>query len=185
MQNSPDFSQLNFLRLSENYSIKPFDCGDADLNDFLLNNSKDFLKALLAVTYLIENIEINNTIAFFSLLNDRIALKDTNNNKWNKIRGKLPKKKKLSSYPALKAGRLGVGIDYKGLGYGTAILDYLKVQLITNNKSGCRFLTVNAHGDSLKFYEKNGFQYLTDQDVNRMTRQMYFDLQEVLGNPGF
>ena len=44
-------------------TIKPFDCGDADLNGFLLESNEDVpnatqhAKQLLAVTYLIEDIE--------------------------------------------------------------------------------------------------------------------------------
>lgn len=39
----------SLIRLSSNYKIKPFDCGDKDLNDFLLNDAK-----LLAVAYILE-----------------------------------------------------------------------------------------------------------------------------------
>lgn len=34
--------------------IKSFDCGDADLNDFILNESMFYRKALLAVSYVVE-----------------------------------------------------------------------------------------------------------------------------------
>jgi len=40
--------QFNRVRLEESTSIKPFDCGDPDLNDFLFSDSipnlKDFFK---------------------------------------------------------------------------------------------------------------------------------------------
>ena len=35
--------------------MKSFDCGNADLNDFLLNDAKAYASHLLAVTYLLEN----------------------------------------------------------------------------------------------------------------------------------
>lgn len=57
------------VRLHTAHIIKPFDCGDSDLNDFILNDSINILNELLAVTYLIENKE--NTIAFYSVLNNR------------------------------------------------------------------------------------------------------------------
>ena len=62
------------IRLTLTQPIKPFDCGDVDLNDFLLNDSKGYLDKLLAVTYILETK--NETIAFFSLLNDKIMVED-------------------------------------------------------------------------------------------------------------
>ncbi len=35
-QNSIDKSRLDFIRLRFGKSIKQFDCGDSDLNDFIL-----------------------------------------------------------------------------------------------------------------------------------------------------
>lgn len=39
-------------KLSAYEHVDSFNCGDADLNDFLLNEASSYLKALLAVTYL-------------------------------------------------------------------------------------------------------------------------------------
>ena len=49
----------------------------------------------------------------------------------------------------------------------------------SDNKSGCRFLTVNAYSDAIPFYEKNGFVPLNDADVHDETRLLYFDLNDV------
>ena len=38
------------------------------------------------------------------------------------------------------------------------------------------FILNEAHRDAIQFYFKNGFQLLTDDDVNDVTRLMYFDL---------
>jgi predicted GNAT family N-acyltransferase len=170
-----DLSSLSFIRLTEEYAIKPFDCGDSDLNDFLLNDSRNYLKELLAVTYIIEDPQ--ETIAFLSLLNDKITIRDVdNNNFWNRLRKKLPQRKRFTSYPAVKIARLGVSNNYKGAGYGKTILDYLKILFTTNNRTGCKYITVDAYKQSLKFYEKNGFNYLTEKDIEADTRLMYFDL---------
>ena len=32
---------IRIVRLTESHVIKPFDCGDHDLNDFLFNDAKD------------------------------------------------------------------------------------------------------------------------------------------------
>lgn len=62
------------IRLNQEFNIKPFDCGDDDLNDFLLIDAKQYYQKLLAVTYILNGS--SDTIAFFSLLNDKITLTD-------------------------------------------------------------------------------------------------------------
>ena len=60
-------------RLKIKESVKSFDCGDTDLNDFILNESLLYRKALLAVSYVVEDKKNNNRVAaYFSLANDRI-----------------------------------------------------------------------------------------------------------------
>jgi GNAT superfamily N-acetyltransferase len=88
----------------------------------------------------------------------------------------MPKGKRFKSYPAMKIGRLGVSEKYKGAGIGTMIIDYLKELFISNNRTGCKYITVDAYNLSLSFYEKNGFNYLTQSDEGKATRLMYFDL---------
>jgi hypothetical protein len=39
---------------------------------------------------------------------------------------------------------LGTNKDFAGQGYGTAIMDFIKVLFSTNNRTGCRFLIVDA-----------------------------------------
>jgi GNAT superfamily N-acetyltransferase len=80
----------------------------------------------------------------------------------------------------MKIGRLGVSNNFKGQGIGTIILDYIKELFITNNRTGCRFITVDAYGASLTFYERNGFGYLTSKDKGMDTRLMYFDLMKLV-----
>jgi hypothetical protein len=50
-------SQNDFkvVPLSSLYPIKPFDCGEVDLNEFLHEDSLLFQQQRLAMTYLIEN----------------------------------------------------------------------------------------------------------------------------------
>lgn len=165
----------NLVRLEADHVIKPFNCGDEDLNDFCLNDAKDSLSNLLTVTYLLENA--TSTIAFFSLLNDKITKKDSDSGTFLGIRGIMPdRKQNYTSYPAMKIARLGVNNQIQNSGIGSMIIDYLKALFIHNNRTGCRFITVDAYRNSLSFYEKNNFSYLTTKDSGRATRPMYFDL---------
>ncbi len=165
-----------FKRLTIKSTLKPFDCDDSDLNDFFYNDALDFLKQLLAVTYVLENKK--ETIAYFSILNDKI---DNRNPETKKRISKpleklLPHPKRLRSFPAVKIGRLAVHTDYKYNKIGTKLIDWIKVSFTIKNKTGCRFITADAYKASLGFYEKNGFKYLTDKDKNKETRLMYLDL---------
>jgi len=174
-----DFSQFTFVRLKSDHYFKPFDCGNGDLNEFLTSDSKDFLNHLLAVTYIIETE--GETVGFFSLLNDKIAVTDlSSNRKWkNLFRDRFPNNKRFRSYPAVKLGRLGVNNNFQNQGIGKSILDFLKYLFISNNRTGCRYLTVDAYRESLPFYEKNHFSYLTDSDSDHDTRLMYYDLRQL------
>ncbi|RFS16948.1 GNAT family N-acetyltransferase [Emticicia sp. C21] len=173
---------FKLIRLSEDHVLKPFNCGNVDLNDFFLNDSKAYQKQLLAVTYIIESDD--ETVAFFSLLNDKIVFetaKDGRKNFWNLLNRSIPNSKRTySGYPAMKIGRLGVSSNFQGRDIGTLIIDYLKDLFITNNRTGCKFITVDAYKQSLNFYIRNGFQFLTDKDEDDETRLMYFNLSAML-----
>lgn len=161
-------------RLSHEYGLSDFDCGDKDLNDFLLNDSKSYLKKLLAVTYVLESQ--GKILAFFSLLNDKVTITDAESNrKWWKLFGGATGKK-FKSHPAMKIGRFAVCKEAQKSGLGCILLDYIKYLFIDNNRTGCRYITVDAYQQSLKFYEKNQFEYLTSNDQGKDTRLMYFDL---------
>jgi len=175
-----DLSEFRHTRLIPGHQLKPFNCNDTDLNDFFFNEAKNYQEGLLAVTYIIETI--SETVAFYSLLNDKIAMEDfdTNSQWYKKISNRLPKNKRHKSYPAMKIGRLGVSANYQGMGIGNMIIDYLKQLFISNNRTGCKFITVDAYRQSLRFYEKNDFEYLTTEDASDDTRLMYFDLIKLI-----
>lgn len=175
MQN--DFA---FKRISSDYELRPFDCGDADLNDFFRNDAKSYLNQLLAVTYIIENE--SETVAFFSVLNDTIINKDLNTDKIisNQLNRNIPNDKRRPSYPAVKIGRFAVHKNYQRQKNGSKIIDFIKAFFTINNKTGCRFITVDAYKKAIDFYKKNGFRLLTKQtkqDEKEDTILMYFDLK--------
>jgi hypothetical protein len=176
-----NLNNYQLIRLTDNYTIKPFDCGNTDLNEFLNNDAKNYQKELLTVTYILESdLE---TVAFFSLLNDKITFEiEANKNKslWNRINRKVPNSKRSTKgYPAMKIVRLAVNINYKGNNIGTLILDYLKGLFIENNRTGCKFITLDAYKESLDFYSKNEFKFLTIEDELEETRLMYFNLSNL------
>ena len=168
-------------KLDTSEKIESFDCGDTDLNDFILNESFLYREALLAVSYVLENKVNQRSVAYFSLANDRISLSDfENKTEFNRFRKhRFVNEKRLKSYPAAKICRLGVDLSVKGQSIGSFLLNFIKSYFIIENKTGCRFLTVDAYAAAVPFYMKNGFVPLNDEDVDSATRLLYFDLNDI------
>ena len=169
--------QFNLSRLSPATKIKPFDCNNQDLNDFLYDDAKDHMQSLVAVTYLLESEQ--ETIAYFSVLNDSIRKGDTTNSHMRKILKFIPHKKRgYKSHPAVKIGRIAVNKKYQRQKVGTELMTLIKGFFLINNKTGCRFITLDAENlpGTIKFYQDNGFDFLTTQDEKEPTRIMFFDL---------
>lgn len=141
-------SKYSIRKLQNGEDTHLFDCGDEDLNDFILNEAKLYRKELLAVSYVLEQVESHLVHAYFSMANDRISL--------------------------------AVDKTLKGHSIGTYLLNFIKSFFVVNNKTGCRFLTVDAYAPAIPFYEKNGFVPLNDDDINAPTRLLYFDLKDIV-----
>jgi hypothetical protein len=178
-----DNESIRFIRLQPFNKVKSFDCGDADLNDFILNRATLFDKYMLAVSYTC--VDINDTsrpLAYFSLANDKIATSDfpsmTEFNRFRRKQG-FPNEKRLKSYPAVKLCRLAVDICSKNQKLGTQVLNIIKSMFVINNKTGCRFITVDAYAEALPFYYKQGFVPLSKEDEDSPTRLLYFDLENI------
>lgn len=62
---------MKYSKLLSTDLIKPFDCGDSDLNGFLFDDAIQYIHKRIAITYIIETEA--ETVAYFSLLNDRIS----------------------------------------------------------------------------------------------------------------
>lgn len=173
-------------RMSEGESVASFNCGDKyqDLNDFLVNDAPQYRKELLAVTYLVEDDD--RSVAYFSLANDRIGIEDfDNSNLFNRFRRKrFINSQRIKHYPAVKICRLGVDQKNQHYGIGTTLMNYIKMCFLDDNKTGCRYITVDAHTDAIPFYLKNGFNFLQmyneEIDINSdSTYLMFFDLMSL------
>ncbi len=100
---------LQLLRLTDDYPLGSFDCGDEDLNEFLLNDAKAFQKKQIAYTYILEDDK--KILAYFCLLNDKISRQDSSNSIWKRIKKEFPIDNQFSSYPALKIVRFAIDIS--------------------------------------------------------------------------
>lgn len=143
------------------------------MNDFLLSDSKPYLKKLLSVTYILETDD--DIVAYFSV-------PDSDKATWRKIKALFPHSKHRSDYPAVKIGRLAVNSKYRNNGIGSDILNFVKDLFISGNRTGCSFVTVDALREAIPFYLKNDFMYLdkTTADADTDTCLMYYDLTKLV-----
>lgn len=169
-------------RLTAQTDIKPFDCGDDDLNGFLMNDAKSFMQKKIANTFLLT--DEGKAVAYFSLLTDKISKRDTTNSNWRKLKKKFPHEKHFNSYSALKVGRFAVSQDYRGQNIGSELMTYIKRTLHENQLyAAFRFITVDAYMSAIPFYEKNDFRLLVSAEENPYTRSTYFDMMEMEETP--
>ena len=166
---------MEIIKLIAGYQMRPFDCGDADLNGFLLNDAKEYAIKELAFTFILENED--EIVAYYSLLNDKISKQETDKASWRKLKKRFPHQKHFNSYPAIKIGRFAVAKAYEGKGIGRKLMTLIKDRLLRHDSdSAFRFLTVDAYLSAIHFYEKNGFKQMVADDPNKHTRLMYFDM---------
>jgi len=180
---------MELVSLTPDYPLTDFDCGDEDLNKFLLDDAKPSQVIGLAAS-LVEELRIANTFileaddgliaAYFCLLSDKVSKDEVIGSRWKKVRSRFPKGKQFRSYPSVKIGRLAVSLDFRGLHVGSTMMDMLVKKLqAERNALAFRFITVDAYLSAVPFYEKNGFLHLTKKDEDEHTRLMYFDMMEI------
>ena len=175
------YEKLRVRKLNPDERVTSFDCGDEDLNSFILEEAPLYRKVLLAVTYVVEDSGSGKVLAYFSLANDKVSLSDfESKTEFNRFRRKrFVNEKRLKSYPAGKLCRLAVDNAAKNLHIGSNLIRFIKGYFITDNKTGCRFLTVDAYADAIPFYLKNGFVPLNEDDAGQATRLLFFDLNDI------
>lgn len=163
-----DFTKLN-----------NFDCDHKDLNEFFREDCFLQRQELLNTTFALIEATVDDFIpvALISLCND--AIRKEKVKKWLQF---TDSKKIYPAYPAVKIARFGVHKDFKREGIGTHAINMVKEMFITNNRTGCRFLTVDAYNkeDALGFYSKNAFQFFSEKDKHREQRAMFFDLKRLV-----
>ena len=162
---------IPFQRLTQDTELKPFDCGNSDLTDYFFHSAKKDMEKLLTVVYFHE--EEGKTVLFFTLSNDKISEIEIKNgepvyskNFFRRIKDKFGRAKHRRDYPAVKIGRFGVNKDFPGKGehWGSDTLAFIKDWMVTDNKTGCCFITVDAYATAVEFYLKNEFLFMGEKE---------------------
>ncbi len=161
-------------------SLDEFNCGDDDLNEFFKIDAAQNEKELLGKTYSLtrEGYEItdqNPPIALICYCNGSIHVN---------LAEDFQRQEGVTYYeylPAVKIARLGVHQDFKGYHIGDLVLTMTKSIFLSQNRTGCRILIVDAYKKDkvVKFYEENGFQRIheSNKEKKASTWTMYYDLK--------
>ena len=67
---------------------------------------------------------------------------------------------------------------------GPRIISFLKQWFTEKNKTGCRYITVDALAEKVGFYEKYGFKTLVTPQEGDETVLMYYDLKKFVVSNG-
>lgn len=176
--------------------ISGFTCGDNDLDEFFTKDCFAYSKELLGKTYCFKlDGNPQTVVCAFTLANAGVRVNDLPNARKKKIEANIPHVKALKDYPAVLVARLGVSKDFRSLHIGSDVLSYIKLWFLEPyNKTGCRFMIVDAYCQSatIAFYEQNGFStvFSTERQEKEYrhlpsnaplnTRLMYFDLMRTV-----
>lgn len=135
--------------------LQDFDCGEAELNDFLIRYAKQNEAKGISRTFVL--LEDDKAMGFYTLASALIQFEH------------LPDAlaKRLPHYPdpAIWIARLAVAKDEQGNGYGAALLKLAlrRILLIAVN-AGVAFVLVDAKPNAAGFYERFGFVRLSAKE---------------------
>lgn len=176
-------------------SSKFFYCGNEDLDEFFHEDVTRFTYNLMGKSYcFVLEDDPKTIVCAFTVSNDSIRVYDLPRSRRDYM--KHMTHKHMRRYPGVLVGRLAVNKEFARKGIGSEALLFIKQWFLApDNKTGCRFVVVDAVNDSkvLQFYQKNGFAFLFTSDeqeyiytggkkgepVELATRLMFFDLMDL------
>ena len=157
-------------RCTRDLDISTFRCGHADLDEFLIEDSKEYQEERLSVTHIAYiGSEI---VGFFTLVTDCIDVKQVAPEDGK--RG-YPYRK----YPTIKIARLATSAKHQRIGIGFLMPgEVLALTMNISKHVGCRIITVDSKQESVGFYEKFGFKRATRRSTDPV--HMYMDYHKLL-----
>jgi len=152
-----DPAKLEPRSLTLEAKLEDFDCGDSDLNEFLLRDALTYQEQYLAKTTLLY-LE-DKLVGYYTLACDAIRLDVSEKNFFHR-------RKQIKSYPAIKIARIAFVKECQNKGCGSLVLEVVKgfVHKINKEGAGCRFITVDAYSERKDFYLKRGFKVNVHKD---------------------
>lgn len=142
-------SDLRVFPYSSKYGLKGFDCGEPELNDYLLRFAGQNHRKGIGRTYL--GIRDNSVCGFFTVGMAEIIFQS--------LPESLQKRVPRYPLPAMRIGRLAVDKKFKGQGIGEFLLmDALALASKLYTEIGIFCVTVDAkNSNAIRFYKNYGF----------------------------
>jgi GNAT superfamily N-acetyltransferase len=144
--------ELRVVPLTKEYDLSTFSSTNDELNDFLINDALISQDVLISRTYLCYHRTA--LVGFLTLVTDTIEVKLVEAP--DGVDGY-----QYSKYPCIKIARIAVDREYAGKGIGRFLLLWAVGTVYRVSRVvGCRYITVDAKKESVRFYEKNGFRII-------------------------
>lgn len=173
------FRHWKLEKVSPAFDLSDIDCGDDDLNDYFRNDALLFREELLSQTYVFHEEGKSIVSAVIDFCNDALPRERMTGGQRRRI---SHRKRGFQTFPAVKITRLGVCKEFHGKKVGSSLLEAVKHFFLADNRTGCRFLTVDAYRNAVGFYERNDFaRMLTEEseDPSAPTVPLFFDLKRL------
>lgn len=141
---------------AEPAALATFTCGKAHLDSFLAESSTGIHLARLGLTTVVFHADLpDKLVGYFTLSNDGIPLTPTEQFEFG-----LSDHATLTSYPAVKLGRLAIAQDLQRRWIGAQLMDLVFGEILDSNSlSATRLVIVDAdnNSDVVAFYRGRGF----------------------------
>lgn len=160
----------------DNLPSTGFDCGNAEVNQWFAKEVGPCTEQLLVKSFELkipDDPKQDGPVGLVSLCNDAVLKRDLIEML------PVPEDKLFPSWPAVKVVALGVASEDQRQGVGTEIIRLITQLFTTDNRTGCRFITLEAHTAVTRFYQLLDFEFMTSADIGKKTRTLYLDLLRV------
>lgn len=177
------------LEAVEDFSIfDGFSCGHCGIDSFLFSHAEKNQNELLLRVYSYrlnlgngDGPLLSEPVAYVSMYNSVQNLEDYDIDEKG-LNGPHAEDFRRS-FPSVGICNLAVKSEYQRNSIGTNILNLIKRIFVTNNKTGCRFISIQAIKDSgiVRFYKKNDFEPTSVSAYGGDTVSMFCDLLRFKG----
>ncbi|MHA2337683.1 MAG: GNAT family N-acetyltransferase [Candidatus Hodarchaeales archaeon] len=155
-----------FLKLKEidNISNFQFSSGIEQLDNFLFNDSIDFIKEGYSQVYYLREKDKKIIIGFFAISCGNLEFR------------KSLRVKRIRFIPSILIGQLAISSNYRRRGFGGDLVKKaMKISLRVGERVGCRMVIVDARTnlEILKFYKDLKFKYLKKDQGQKIERALY------------
>lgn len=159
---------------SDIQQLKRFQCGNTSMEVFLYSEARYSHVLGEGITKLVIESTENEIVAYYTIKCSLLKIEDPQ------------MYSELREIPCIELSRIAVANDWqngrKGIHLGTRLMDFI-IDFIKNKIAiyvGCKYITLHAVSEKVKWYESLGFTPATDEMVNShcSTVYMYMDITD-------